>query len=86
MQVLTGYLERVLRSVVSEARESKVHRALSAGRYLQVEAAGIQEVERIGPLVDYGDEVRLVSELDRRERRRLFGVDRGRDRGEEEYE
>lgn len=93
LQVVTGYLERVLRHVVSQRRETKVHRALSAGRYLQVDADFIHKVERIGPLVDYGDEddddgvissrtgVWLLSELDHRERRRLW--DSGRERIEE---
>ncbi|KAI5299834.1 hypothetical protein KEM55_001482 [Ascosphaera atra] len=57
-QVLTGYLVRVLRGLVTEAHESKMQRALSAAVYLQVDVARIEGLEKCEWFVDEGDQVR----------------------------
>ncbi|EEQ89785.2 TGF beta receptor associated protein 1 [Blastomyces dermatitidis ER-3] len=48
VDILSEYLVRVLRGVVSGAREAKVQRALSAGLYLKVDAGFGNKVERLG--------------------------------------
>ncbi|OAX81943.1 hypothetical protein ACJ72_03712 [Emergomyces africanus] len=52
VDILSEYLVRVLRSVVSGAREAKVQRALSAGLYLRVDVGYGEKVERIGGWVE----------------------------------
>ncbi|OJD18217.1 hypothetical protein AJ78_01717 [Emergomyces pasteurianus Ep9510] len=52
VDILSEYLVRVLRGVVSGAREAKVQRALSAGLYLRVDAGYGEKVEKIGGWVE----------------------------------
>ncbi|KAK2792896.1 hypothetical protein FQN52_002574 [Onygenales sp. PD_12] len=58
VEILSGYLVRVLRGVVSGAREAKVQRALSAGLYLSVQEGYAEEVEKMGGWVEDSEGVR----------------------------
>ncbi|PGH00625.1 hypothetical protein AJ79_08140 [Helicocarpus griseus UAMH5409] len=52
VDILRDYLVRVLRGVVSGAREAKVQRALSAGLYLRVDAEYGEKIEKLGGWVE----------------------------------
>ncbi|PGH04515.1 hypothetical protein GX51_03508 [Blastomyces parvus] len=62
VDILSEYLVRVLRGVVSGAREAKVHRALSAGLYLRVDAGYGEKVERLGGWVEDDTGIRGLKE------------------------
>ncbi|KAL1955071.1 hypothetical protein VTO42DRAFT_9060 [Malbranchea cinnamomea] len=52
VDALSGYLVRVLRDLVSESREAKVQRALSAGLNLRVGAEYLNKAERISGYIE----------------------------------
>ncbi|PGH12070.1 hypothetical protein AJ80_06889 [Polytolypa hystricis UAMH7299] len=52
VDILSDYLVRVLRGLVSDSREVRVQRALSAGLYLQVDAQFVDGMEKVGGWVE----------------------------------
>ncbi|KAI5291228.1 hypothetical protein KEM54_005778 [Ascosphaera aggregata] len=61
IHTISGYLVRVLRSLVSEAHETQIQRALSASLYLQTDIMRINELEK-GELcsMDKGDGIQYL--------------------------
>lgn len=58
VDILSEYLVRVLRDLVSESREARIERALSAGVNLRVSTEFIKEVEKIVGYVEDDDGIR----------------------------
>ena len=64
VDILSPFLVRVLRDLVSESREAKVQRALSAGLNLRVGAEYLGEAEKVGGWLE---DVEGIRELKARE-------------------
>lgn len=58
VDILSDFLARVLRDLVSEGRSARIQRALSAGLNLRITAEFLQGAEKVGGWVDDGEEIR----------------------------
>lgn len=60
VDILSGFLAHVFRVLVSQSRETRIERALSAGLNLRVGTEYIEGVEKVGGWVEEGDGVRRL--------------------------
>ncbi|KAH8432379.1 putative TGF beta receptor associated protein 1 [Aspergillus melleus] len=60
VDILSGFLAQVFRVLVSQSRETRIERALSAGLNLRVGTEYIEGVEKVGGWVEEGDGVRRL--------------------------
>lgn len=65
VDILAGFFIHVFRSLVSQTREARIERALSAGLNLRVGVQYIDAMEKVGPWVEDGDGVRRLKDTAR---------------------
>lgn len=77
VDILGGFLVHVFRSLVSQTREARIERALSAGLNLRIGTEYIDEMEKVGPWIEDGEGSRRLKDLKNAEppRDRLAHVD-----------
>ncbi|OGM40580.1 TGF beta receptor associated protein 1 [Aspergillus bombycis] len=66
VDILSGFLAHVFRVLISETRETRVERALSASLNLRVGAEYIEGVEKVGGWVEDGEGLRCLKEANTR--------------------
>ncbi|KAF5856170.1 hypothetical protein ETB97_007802 [Aspergillus alliaceus] len=79
VDILSGFLAHVFRALISQSRETRIERTLSAGLNLQVGTEYIEGVEKVGGWVEDGDGLRRLKEGDIRP---AIPVDDGDDFGD----
>ncbi|KAE8151978.1 hypothetical protein BDV25DRAFT_80790 [Aspergillus avenaceus] len=80
VDILNGFLAHVFRVLLSQTRETRIERALSAGLNLRVGTEYIEGVEKVGGWVEDGDGLRRLKEKDAT--RRTAPVDDGSEFGD----
>lgn len=78
VEIISEFLARVLRGLVTSTREARVQRALSAGYNLRVGAEYLEGVEKIGAWVEDAEGVRSIKDGSR------LGIDAGEDDNDDE--
>ncbi|KAE8412359.1 hypothetical protein BDV36DRAFT_271748 [Aspergillus pseudocaelatus] len=64
VDILSGFLAHVFRVLISETRETRIERALSASLNLRVGAEYIEGVEKVGGWLEDGEGLRCLKEAD----------------------
>lgn len=79
VEILSGFLGRVFRTVVSQTREARIERALSAGLNLRVGTEYIDGMEKVGGWIEDGDGFRRIrhGEEDEKQTENVEGSDFG---------
>ncbi|KAJ5581732.1 Vacuolar sorting protein 39/Transforming growth factor beta receptor-associated domain 2 [Penicillium sp. DV-2018c] len=62
VDILSGFLAHVFRDLVSQTRETRIERALSAGLHLRIAAEYIDGMEKAGPWIEETEGVRRLKD------------------------